>query len=157
MIHDTKSAQISQKQDRHKRYVIMYTMVWYNKILSIKFYLSFSELFILRKYVKIRFKNSGSPWYFLSSRGQKIRNITNIEPKRLFLLTFLLSFSMGFQLQKMIYTINVWFNFVFALFLEQGNLLNLIIFGVHAKRWPKYEEFQNRNWFGLKSDRWFCL
>ena len=28
------------------------------------------------KYVKIRFKNRESPCYFLSSRGQKIKNIT---------------------------------------------------------------------------------
>ena len=34
------------------------------------------KLFIIRKYVKIRFKNRGSPCYFLSSRGQKVKNIT---------------------------------------------------------------------------------
>ena len=82
--------------------------------------LNFPELFIIRKYVKVRFKNKGSPCYFLNSRGQKIRNITKIEPKRLFLFTFLLSFLMEFQVQKLIYTIN--------------SLLNLIILGVYAKR-----------------------
>ena len=46
--------------------------------------LIFSELFIIGKYVKTRFKNSGSPCYFLSSRGQKIKNITKIQQKRLF-------------------------------------------------------------------------
>ena len=43
--------------------------------------LNFPELFIKGKYVKIRFKNRGSPCYFLSSRGQKIKNITKIEQK----------------------------------------------------------------------------
>ena len=33
----------------------------------------------MEKYVKIRFKNRGSPCYFLSSRGQKIKNITKFE------------------------------------------------------------------------------
>ena len=41
--------------------------------------LNFPELFIIGKYVKIRFKNRGSPCYFLSSRGQKIKNVTKIE------------------------------------------------------------------------------
>ena len=40
--------------------------------------LIFPEL-IIEKYVKIRFKNRGSPCYFLSFRGQKIKNITKIE------------------------------------------------------------------------------
>ena len=47
--------------------------------------LNFPELFIKGKYLKIRFKNRGSPCYFQSSRGQKISNITKIEPKRLWL------------------------------------------------------------------------
>ena len=41
--------------------------------------LNFSELFIIEKDVKIRFKNRGLPCYFLSSRGQNIKNITKIE------------------------------------------------------------------------------
>ena len=41
--------------------------------------LNFPELFIKGKYVKIKFKNRESPCYFLSSRGQKIKNITKIE------------------------------------------------------------------------------
>ena len=49
------------------------------------------------KYVKSRFKNKGSPCYFLSSRGQKIKNITSIELERLFLFIFLVSFFMAFQ------------------------------------------------------------
>ena len=94
-------------------------------------------MFIIGKYVKIMFKNRGSPCYFLSSRGQKIKNITKIEQKRLLLFTFLVSFFMAFLAQKLIYTINIWFNFVFRSFFEQDRLLNLIIFGVYAKEWPK--------------------
>ena len=45
---------------------------------------NFPELLIIGKYVKIRFENRGSPCYFMSSRGQKIKNITKIEQKRLF-------------------------------------------------------------------------
>ena len=41
--------------------------------------LNFPELFIIGKYVKIRLKNRRSPWYFLGSRGQKIKNITKIK------------------------------------------------------------------------------
>ena len=43
--------------------------------------LNFSEFFIIEKYVKIRFKNRGSPRYFLSSRDQEINNITKIKQK----------------------------------------------------------------------------
>ena len=70
-------------------------------------------------------KTGGSPCYFLSSRGQKIKNITKIEHTRLFLFPFLVSFFMGFLTQKLIYAINKWFNFVPGSFFEQGHLLNL--------------------------------
>ena len=56
---------------------------------------------------KTRLENQGSSCYFLSSRGQKIKNITKIEQKRLFLFTFLVSFFMAFLAQKLIYTINI--------------------------------------------------
>ena len=36
---------------------------------------------------------------------------------------------MAFFAQKLIYTINIWFNFVHGTFFEQDYLLNLIIFG----------------------------
>ena len=94
-------------------------------------------MFIKGKYVKIRFKNRGSPCYFLSSRGQKIKNITKIEQKRLFLFAFLVSFFMAFLAQKLIYTINIWFNFVFGSFFEQNHLLNSFILRAYVKRWPK--------------------
>ena len=89
------------------------------------------------KVVKIRFKTRGSPRYFLSSRGQKIKNITKIEQKRRFLFTFLVSFFMAFLVQKLIYTINIWLNFVFGSCFEQDHLLNLFISRVYAKRLPK--------------------
>ena len=70
----------------------------------------------------------------LSSRGQKIQNITKFEHTRLFLFTFLVSFFMTFLPQKLIYAINKLFNFVPGSFFEQDHLLNLIILGVYAKR-----------------------
>ena len=104
----------------------------------VKISLNFSELFITEKYVKIRFNNMGSPCYFVSSRGQKIKNTTKVERARLFLfITFLFSFFMAFLVQKLIYTINIRFDFVFSWFFEQDHLLNLIALGVYVKRWPK--------------------
>ena len=44
---------------------------------------------------------------------------------------------MAFLEQKLIYTINIWFNFQFGSFFVQHYLLNLIILGVYAKIWPK--------------------
>ena len=79
----------------------------YDKKLAHEITLHFPELFIKGKYVKIGFKNRGSPCYFLSFRGQKIKNVTKIEQKRLFLFTFLVSFFMAFLAQKLIYTINM--------------------------------------------------
>ena len=57
--------------------------------------------------------------------------------KRLFLFTFLVSFFEAFLAQKLIYTINIWFNFTFGSFFEQDHLFNLFILGVYVKRWPK--------------------
>ena len=102
------------------------------------FKFSWAVLFVIRKYLKIRFKNRESQSYILNSRGQKIKNITNIEQTRLFLFTFLVSFFMVFLAQKLIYTINIWFNFVFGSLFEQDHLLNLIILGDFAHRWCKY-------------------
>ena len=101
----------------------------------VKISLNFYELFITEKYVKIRFNNMGSPCYFVSSRGQKIKNTTKVERARLFLfITFLFSFFMAFLAQKLIYTINIRFDFVFSLLFEQDHLLNLIVLGVYVKR-----------------------
>ena len=52
-------------------------------------------MFIIGKNVKIGFKNSESPYYFLSSRARKFKNIAQIEQRRLFLFTFLVSFFNG--------------------------------------------------------------
>ena len=41
--------------------------------------LNFPEFCIRETYVKTRFKNRDSPYYVLSSRGQKLNNNTNIK------------------------------------------------------------------------------
>ena len=69
--------------------------------------LNFPRLFIKRKYIKIGFKNRGPPCYFLSSKGQKIKDITKIEQKRLFLFTLVVSFFWAFLAQKLIYKISI--------------------------------------------------
>ena len=79
---------------------------------------SLLPLFIIEKYEETRFKNSCLPCYFLSSWGQKIKNITKLEQTRLFLFTFLVTIFILFLEQKLIYTINIGFKFVFGLFLE---------------------------------------
>ena len=73
---------------------------------------NFPEFFIK----KIKFKNRGSPCYFLSSRGQKIKNITKIEQKRHTFVCILGFIFYGVSRTKtdlhdkyMIYTINTWF------------------------------------------------
>ena len=76
------------------------------------------------KTCKIRFKSRGFPYYCLSFRGQKIKSITKFEQKRLFFFTFLVSFFMVFLVQKQVYTINIWFNFVFGSFLDKIVLLS---------------------------------
>ena len=91
-------------------------------------------LFIIGKYVKIRFKSRGSPYYFLSPRGQKIKNITKIKQKRLLSFTVLVSCFLTFLAKKLIYTTNIEFKFVFGSFYEQEHLLNIFILGVCAKR-----------------------
>ena len=89
-------------------------------------------------YVKIKFKSRCSPCYILSSRGQRIKNITNIKQKKNYCKTrFLVSVFMLFLVQKLINPTNIWSNFMFGSFFEQDHLLTLIIFGVYAKRWPK--------------------
>ena len=89
--------------------------------------LNFFKVSLVVNYMKtrkIRFKSRGFPCYCLSFRGQKIKSITKFEQKRLFLFTFLVSFFMVFLLQKQVYTINIWFNFVFGSFLNKIVLLS---------------------------------
>ena len=96
--------------------------------------LNFPELFIIGKYIKIRFKNKGSPCYFLSSRGQKIKNITKIEQKILPLFTFLFSFHFyGISRTKTDLHNKYMIYFVFGLFFEQ-NHLKLIYFWSLCKK-----------------------
>ena len=117
----------------------LFNLRWYDTIKSCRRnFVKFPKLFIIEKYVKIMFKNRGSPCYFLISRGQTIKNITKIEKKRLFLFPLLVSLFMEFLMQKLVYTINIWFNFVFGSFFEQDHLLNLIVLGVYVKSWPKH-------------------
>ena len=60
----------------------------------------------------------------LFSRGQKIKNVTKIEQKRLFFVRFLVSFFWRLYI----------FNFLFGSFFEQDRLLNLFVLGIYAKR-----------------------
>ena len=93
-----------------------------HKNMNYMFPLNFPELLIIAKYVKLRFKDRGSQSYFLSFRGQKIKNITKIQQNRLFLFTFLVTFVMAFLTHRLIYTMNIQFNFVFGSFFEQDHL-----------------------------------
>ena len=118
--------------------------------------LNFSELFIIGKYIKIRFKNWGSPCYFLSSRGQKIKILQ--KHTRLFLFTLLLvlflwRFSRKNWFTQWIYDLNS----CLAHFYGQDHLLKLIILGVYAKVDLNVHVFQDRNWCSTKSDRIFFL
>ena len=120
---------------------------------------NFPELFIMGKYVKIWFKNKGSSCYFLNSRGQEIKNITNIEQKKLSLFTFMVSLFMVLLVQKLIYTTNIWLNFVFVAFYEKYHLLNLIILRVYVKRWLMCTYFKTETDVGqnLKDDVFLTL
>ena len=63
-------------------------------------FVNYFQLFIIEKYLKIRFKNRGSSHYVLSPRGQKIKNITKCEQNRLFLLTYLVLLLRRFSRKK---------------------------------------------------------
>ena len=51
--------------------------------------LNFLEVLIIGNFLKTRFKKRGSSCYFLSSIGQKIKNITKTEQQKLFLFCIL--------------------------------------------------------------------
>ena len=102
-------------------------------------FFKFSWVVHMGKCVTIRFKRRGSPCYFLSSRGQKIKNITKI----VYILGFIF---MVFLAQKLIYTINIWFNFVFGSFFQQDHLLNLFI------SWVIRKDDLNAHVFNTKTD-----
>ena len=65
------------------------------------------------------------------------------------MFTFLVSVFMAFLTQKLIYTTNIWFKFVFGSFCEQDHLLNL------RKNDLNVHIFQYKNWCSPKSDQWF--
>ena len=85
-------------------------------------------MFIIGKYVKIRSKNMGPTYYFLSSRCQKVKNIT-----KMFLFTFWCHFYVFKPDLRNKYLIQL---YVWLIFWKRY-LLNLITLGVYAKRWPK--------------------
>ena len=72
----------------------------------------------------------------LFSRGQKIKNWTKIEQKRLFLNILDFIFYGVSRVKTDLHSKYI-FNFLFGSFFEQDHLLNLFILGVYAKRWPK--------------------
>ena len=138
----------------------------------VKISLNFSESFITEKYVKIRFNNMGSTTcYFIGSRGQKIKNTTKVERTRLFLfITFLFSFFMAFLAQKLIYIINIRFDFVFSLFFEQDHLLNLktetdtaqdlihyFFVTLTAKELFHRKDFKEKKMYGFTFYIWGCF
>ena len=73
-----------------------------------------------------------------------------MKQKVLFLFTFLASFLMAFLEQKLIYIINIWFNFVLGSFFKQDHILNLTFLGGHAKKWPKCTHISKQKLMWLK-------
>ena len=92
-------------------------------------------LFIIGKYVKIRFKNRGSACYFLEVRRSKTLQKLNKETVLAYILGFVFY---GVSRAKTDLHNKYIVNFKFGWFFEQDHLLNLFILGVYAKRWPKY-------------------
>ena len=91
-------------------------------------FLSFPELFTIVKYVKMK----GSPC--LKTRGHlAIFSVLEVKRSKMLqklnketvLFTFFVLVFMAFPAQKLIYTIIIWFNFVFGLFFEQDHLLKV--------------------------------
>ena len=58
--------------------------VWYNENASMKFLWIFLSCSFIRKYVKIRFKNRGSPCYFLFTRSKDKRYYKNWTKETVF-------------------------------------------------------------------------
>ena len=53
------------------------------------------------------------------SGGQKIKHITKVKQKKLFLFTFLISFFMAFLTQKLTCTVNIYLTLCLAHFLNK--------------------------------------
>ena len=108
---------------------------------------------ITEKYLKIRFKNRGPPCYFLEAKRSKILQKLN---KRDYFSNILGFIFYGVSHAKPDLSSKYIFNFVFGSFFEQDHLLNLLILGVYAQRWPKVQVIENRNWgpFHKKEFKW---
>ena len=64
--------------------------------------------------------------------------LQKLNKRDCFCLHYLVSFFMALLVQKLIFTINIWFNFVFGSFLEQDHLLlNLFVSSSIKLIWPK--------------------
>ena len=105
--------------------------------------LNIPEMFIIEKYVEIRFENRGHHIIFSVLEVKRSKVLQKLN-KRQFLFTFFVLFFIAFLMQRLIYKINIWFNFVFGSFFEQDFLLNLIILGVYVKNDTNVYIFQHR-------------
>ena len=91
-------------------------------------------MFIIAKYIKIKFKNRRPPCYFLGvKRSKLLQKLT----KRDYFCNFLGFIFCGVSRAKTDLHSKYIIIFVFGSFFEQDHLLNLLILGVYAKRWPK--------------------
>ena len=110
-------------------------------------------MFIIRKYVKVRFENRGSPCYFLSSRGQNITNITKVEQIRLFLFAFWFHgvSRTKTNLEKK-YIIQLW-----LIFWTRSSIKLNYFWSLCKKKKDGLNKhvFRNKKWCSTKSDRWF--
>ena len=112
-------------------FIILYMQIlsgfknWDIQDLSLRGYeisLTFTELFIIEKYVKIRFKNRGPPCYFLEVKRSKILQKLNERGYCFNILGFIFyTVSRAKTDLHSKYT----FNFVLGSFFEQDHLLTL--------------------------------
>ena len=96
-------------------------------------------MFIVEKYVKIRFRNRIPPCYFLEFKRWKI--LQNLNKWDCFYNILSLIYY-GFSRAKTDLQSKCTFKFVFGIFFEQGHLLDSFILGVYAQRWAKFTYFK---------------
>ena len=101
--------------------------MWYIEKLPMK---NFAELFIIGKYVKIRFKNRRPPYW----KDQKYYKNLAKETAFVYIPGFIFY---GVSRAKTDLHNKYVVHFKFDWFFEQDHLLNLFNLGVYAKRWPK--------------------
>ena len=97
--------------------------VWYNKNFPIKCLQIFSSVSYRKICKNQNLKTGGHHAIFSILVVKELKTITTLEQKWLFLFTLFLFFT-KFLMQKLIYKINIWFNFVFGSFFEKDHLLN---------------------------------